>query len=65
MLARPDLAALYERRLAVYARVATLAVQTDGRHPETVTDDIVTRVVPDSTAVVEGLGRAGRGTGPA
>ncbi|HEX2822508.1 MAG TPA: shikimate kinase, partial [Streptosporangiaceae bacterium] len=59
MLARPDLAALYERRLPVYARIATLTVRTDGRHPETVTDDILTRVVPHSTAAVERLGRAG------
>jgi shikimate kinase len=65
MLARPDLAALYERRLSVYARIATLAVRTDGRDPETVADDILTGVIPDSPATVERLGRAGRGTGPA
>jgi shikimate kinase len=44
MLARPDLAALYQRRLPVYAGVATLAVPTDGRRPETLTDDILTRL---------------------
>jgi shikimate kinase len=65
MLARPDLAALYERRLPVYARIATLAVRTDGRHPATVADDILTGVIPDSPAAVERLGRAGRGGGPA
>ncbi len=44
MLARPDLAALYERRRPVYAGVATVAVATDGRHPEAVSDDIVTQL---------------------
>ena len=43
LLARPDLAALYERRLAVYAGVATLTVPTDGRRPEAVTEDILAR----------------------
>jgi shikimate kinase len=41
MLARPDLPALYERRLAAYAGVATLTVATDDRHPEAVSDDIL------------------------
>jgi len=44
MLARPDLAALYERRRPVYAGIATFAVATDGRHPEAVSEDIVTRL---------------------
>ena len=43
MLARPDLPALYERRLAAYAAVATLTVATDDRLPETVSDDILAR----------------------
>ncbi len=43
LLARPDLAALYERRLGVYAGVATLTVPTDGRRPEAVTEDILAR----------------------
>jgi shikimate kinase len=43
LLARPDLAALYQRRLAVYAGVATLTVPTDGRRPEAVTEDILAR----------------------
>jgi shikimate kinase len=41
MLARPDLGAVYERRRGVYARLATLTVGTDGRHPETVSGDII------------------------
>jgi shikimate kinase len=45
LLARPDLAALYERRLAVYARVATLTVPTDDRHPETVSEDVLAQLV--------------------
>ena len=44
MLTRSDLAALYERRLAVYAGIATFAVATDGRRPEAVRDDIVARL---------------------
>ena len=43
VLARPDLAALYQHRLAVYAGVATLTVPTDGRRPEAVTEDILAR----------------------
>ena len=31
LLARPDLAATYQRRLPVYAGIATLTVPTDGR----------------------------------
>jgi len=46
LLARPDLAALYQRRLAVYAGVATLTVPTDGRRPEAVTEDILARAAP-------------------
>lgn len=44
MLARPDLAAIYERRRLVYARLATFTVGTDDRHPETVGDDILARL---------------------
>jgi shikimate kinase len=43
LLARPDLAVLYERRLGVYAGVATLTVATDGRPPEAITEDILAR----------------------
>ncbi len=52
MLARPDLAALYERRRGVYAGIATFAVATDGRYPETVSEDIVTRLT--RTPAVDG-----------
>jgi shikimate kinase len=45
LLARPDLAALYQRRLPLYAAVATLVVPTDGRRPETVSQDILTRLI--------------------
>ena len=37
----PDLAGLYDRRLGVYAGVATLTVQTDGRDPGAITEDIL------------------------
>jgi shikimate kinase len=45
LLARPDLPGLYERRRSVYAAVATLEVATDGRHPETITEDIAAQLV--------------------
>ncbi|HEY6312914.1 MAG TPA: shikimate kinase [Streptosporangiaceae bacterium] len=41
LLARPDLAGLYERRLGVYAGVATLTVPTDGRDPLAIAEDIL------------------------
>jgi shikimate kinase len=45
LLARPDLPALYQRRLAIYAAVATLTVPTDGRGPEDISDDVLARLV--------------------
>jgi shikimate kinase len=45
LLARPDLPALYESRLAVYAAVATLTVPTDGRRPPSICEDILARLV--------------------
>ena len=50
LLARPDLAATYQRRLPLYAGIATLAVATDGRRPETVAVDILTRLAPEPAA---------------
>jgi shikimate kinase len=44
MLAEPDVAALYQRRLPAYAAVATLTIPTDNRHPDTVAADILTRL---------------------
>ncbi len=44
LLARPDLPALYQRRLAVYAEVATLTVRTDGRPPEAICQDLLARL---------------------
>jgi shikimate kinase len=40
MLARADLADLFAARVAVYQEVATLSVDTDGRRPDAVADDI-------------------------
>jgi shikimate kinase / 3-dehydroquinate synthase len=45
LLARPDLAATYRRRLPLYAEIATLTVSTDGRHPETISQDILARLI--------------------
>ena len=45
LLARPDLPVLYQRRLAVYAAVATLTVPTDSRRPADISDDILARLV--------------------
>jgi shikimate kinase len=44
LLARPDLAATYERRLPLYAEIATVTVSTDGRHPEAISQDILARL---------------------
>ena len=44
MLGAPDLAAIFERRLAAYRSVATHTVVTDGRRPEDVCLDIIGRL---------------------
>jgi shikimate kinase len=44
LLARPDLAALYQRRMPLYAEVATLTVATDGRRPQAVAEDVLARL---------------------
>ncbi len=49
LLARPDLAATYQRRLPLYAEIATLTVSTDGRPPETISQDILTRLTTEPT----------------
>ena len=43
MLRRPDLAAVYQRRLTAYQQVATLTVSTEGRRPEHVCTEIMER----------------------
>jgi shikimate kinase len=50
LLARPDLAATYQRRLPLYAGIATLTVATDGRRPETIATDILARLVTQPAA---------------
>jgi shikimate kinase len=49
LLARPDLAATYQRRLPLYAGIATLTVSTDGRPPEAISQDILTRLTTEPT----------------
>jgi shikimate kinase len=44
LLARPDLAATYQRRLPLYAAIATLTVSTDRRAPGAVSEDILARL---------------------
>ena len=44
MLSRPDLEAVYRRRLAAYQAVATHTVRTDGRAPADVCGEIVSRL---------------------
>jgi shikimate kinase len=44
MLRRPDLEALYQRRLVAYEAIATHTVLTDGREPADVCGDIVARL---------------------
>jgi len=50
LLARPDLAATYQRRLPLYAAIATLTVSTDYRHPETVSQEILARLIAEPAA---------------
>jgi shikimate kinase len=50
LLSRPDLAATYQRRLPLYAGIATLTVATDGRRPETIAADILARLVTEPAA---------------
>ncbi|MFY9850868.1 MAG: bifunctional shikimate kinase/3-dehydroquinate synthase [Trebonia sp.] len=45
LLARPGLDELYQRRLAVYQDVATLTVATDGRRPEAICQETISRLV--------------------
>ncbi len=47
MLARSDLPELYRSRLSAYADVATLTVATDDRHPEVISQDILTRLAAE------------------
>jgi shikimate kinase len=44
MLARDDIARVYAARQEMYAAVATLTVDTDGRAPEDIAGDILTRI---------------------
>ena len=50
LLARPDLAATYQRRLPVYAGIATVTVSTDGRPPGAVSEDILARLTREPAA---------------
>ena len=50
LLARPDLATVYERRLPVYAGVATLTVPTDDRRPETISEDVLAQLAREPAA---------------
>jgi len=48
LLARADLVATYQRRLSVYAGIATLTVPTDGRAPGAIGADILARLPRES-----------------
>ncbi len=45
LLARPGIDELYARRLATYEQVATLTVATDGRRPEAICQEVISRLV--------------------
>jgi shikimate kinase/3-dehydroquinate synthase len=45
LLVRPGVDELYQRRLAVYDEVATLTVATDGRRPEAICQEVISRLV--------------------
>ena len=51
MLARPDLAAVYERRLAAYAGVATVTVATDDRGPAAVSAYILSNLTAERSGL--------------
>jgi 3-dehydroquinate synthase/shikimate kinase/3-dehydroquinate synthase len=44
LLRRPDLADVYRRRLAVYQSVAALTVATEGRRPEAICLDVISKL---------------------
>lgn len=50
MLRRPDLEAIYQRRLPAYEAVSTLTVATDGREPDAVSRDIIEQLTGMSSA---------------
>lgn len=50
LLTRPDLAATYQRRLPLYAEIATLTISTDGRPPEAISADVLARLVREPAA---------------
>ncbi len=45
MLTKPGLDQLYERRRGIYQAVATLTVATDGRRPEAICQEVVSRLL--------------------
>jgi len=47
MLARAGVEDLYARRLATYDQVATLTVATDGRRPEAICQEVISRLVAE------------------
>jgi shikimate kinase len=50
MLARPDVQAVYEERQALYASVATLTVDTDGRPPDEIARAVLAALDQPSSA---------------
>jgi shikimate kinase len=46
MLARPDIADVYQERQAAYSSVATITVDVDRRLPEHIGTDILARLRP-------------------
>lgn len=58
MLSSPDVRGLYDRRRPIYRQVATIPMPTDGRRPEAIVLDILTRVTtpasvpPDTHSVL-------------
>ena len=49
MMANPNIRSIYERRLPIYRRTATLTLRTDGRRPEAIVMDIISKVTTPST----------------
>lgn len=49
MMANPNIRTIYERRLPIYRRTATLTLRTDGRRPEAIVMDIIAKVTTPAT----------------
>ena len=57
LLAQPGLDDLYQRRMGTYASIATLTVATDGRRPEAICQEVISRLRAAPTRSSRSAGR--------